>query len=60
MNGAFMLDDKADNLDELARQYFVDELGLPPEEVPEAARNLLGAFDVLYRIDERLKNKQKV
>lgn len=55
-----MLDDTADNLDELARQYFVDELGLPLEEVPEAARNLLGAFEVLYRIDERLKNKQKV
>ena len=55
-----MLDDKADNLDELARQYFVDELGLSSEEIPEAARNLLGAFEVLYRIDERLKKTQKV
>lgn len=48
------------NLDELAKRYFVDELGLPPEEIPEAARNLLGAFEVLYRIDERLKKKQPV
>lgn len=55
-----MLDNEANNLDDLARRYFVDELGLPPEEVPEAVRNLLGAFEVLYRIDERLKKKQKV
>lgn len=45
------------NLDELAKRYFVDELGLAPEDVAEAARNLLGAFDVLLRIDERLKQK---
>lgn len=44
-------------LEELTRRYFVDELGLAPEDVPEAARNLLGAFDVLLRIDERLKQK---
>jgi len=56
----FMLDDQADNLDDLARQYFIDELGLSVEEVPDATRNLLGAFEILYRIDERLKNKQKV
>lgn len=45
------------NLEELANRYFVDELGLAPEDVPEAARNLLGAFEVLLRIDERVNPK---
>lgn len=45
------------NLDELAKRYFVDELGLAPEDVAESARNLLGAFEVLLRIDERVKAK---
>ena len=46
--------DKTD-LDQLAKKYFIDELGLPPESIPDAAYNLMGVFDVLLRIDERLK-----
>ena len=55
-----MLPKNEQNLEELAQRYFVDELGLDPEEVPEAARNLLGAFEVLFKIDERIKQKQPV
>lgn len=54
-----MLTENPDNLDVLARRYFIDELGLRPEEVPEASRNLVGAFDVLLRIQNRLQ-KQNV
>lgn len=50
---------RGETLDELAKRYFIDELGLSPEEVPEAARNLVGSFEVLLRIHERL-NKQKI
>lgn len=49
-----------EHLDELARRYFASELGLATDEVPDAARNLLGAFEVLFRIDERLKKQQLV
>jgi len=45
------------NLDQLTKRYFQDELGLAPEDIPEAAKNLLGAFGVLLRIDERLKKQ---
>ena len=53
------MSDQVDQLEELARQYFVGELGMQPEDVPDAARNLMGAFEVLLRIDDRLK-KQKL
>ncbi len=45
------------NLEALAKLYLVNELGLAPEDIPEASRNLLGAFEVLYRIDNRLKGQ---
>ncbi len=45
------------DLDQLAKRYFQDELGLAPEDIPEAEKNLLGAFGVLLRIDERLKKQ---
>ena len=52
-----MLPQNSPSLEALAQQYFVDELGLNPQDVPEAARNLIGAFEVLFRIDERLKKQ---
>ena len=52
-----MLPQNSESLDDLARQYFVDELGLNHQDVPEAARNLVGAFEVLLRIDERMKKQ---
>ena len=58
-HGVFMLSDEESNHTEMAKLYFVEELKLDPEDVPEASRNLLGAFEVLYRIDERLK-KEKI
>ena len=54
-----MLPENKLDIEQLAKAYFVDELGLNPEDMPDAARNLLGAFDVLYRINERL-NPQPV
>ncbi|MCR4278986.1 MAG: hypothetical protein NUV81_03745 [bacterium] len=51
-------EDHKHGLDELAKRYFVDELGLPPEAVSEAAQNLVGVFDALLRIDQRLKQTQ--
>lgn len=53
-----MLSQGQDNLEELAHKYFVQELGLKPEEVPEAARNFIGMFEVLLRIDQRINGKK--
>jgi hypothetical protein len=51
-----MLPEKETNdLERLAISYFTGELGIPSEGVGDAAQNLLGVFDVLLRIDERLK-----
>ncbi len=44
-------------IDELAKRYFVDELKLAPDDIPEATLNLLGAFEILLRIDQRLKKQ---
>lgn len=52
-----MLSKNQDNLHELARKYFIEELGLRSEDVPEASRNLIGMFEVLLRIDQRIKQK---
>jgi len=46
------------DLNKLANQYFIDELGLAPDAVSDAAANLTGAFDVLLRIEERLKKSE--
>jgi hypothetical protein len=55
-HGAFMLpDSNSQGLKNLAKRYFIDELGLPPEAVSEASQNLIGAFEVLLKIDERIK-----
>lgn len=54
-----MLPEVSNNdLDKLAKQYFADELGLAPDAVSDAAANLTGAFEVLLRIEERLKKSQ--
>lgn len=52
-----MLPETEENIEQLAKRYFVDELGLTPEDVPEASRNLLAAFEVLLRVDNRLKQQ---
>lgn len=43
--------------DELAKKYLEEELGLTKEQAAEAAPNILGLFEVLFRIDERLKKQ---
>jgi hypothetical protein len=51
-----MLEENAKNdLEKLAISYFTDELGIESGEIPVASSNLVGIFDVLLRIDERLK-----
>ena len=44
------------NVDELAKKYLIEELGLTKEQVEEAGANLIGFFDVLMRIDKRIKS----
>ena len=51
---SFML---PENIDALAEQYLRKELGLTKEQSQDAESNLIGFFDVLLRIDERLKTK---
>jgi len=54
-----MLSEVSNNdLEKLANQYFIDELGLPSDAVSDAAASLTGAFDVLFRIEERLKKSE--
>ncbi|MFA5124743.1 MAG: hypothetical protein WC473_02880 [Patescibacteria group bacterium] len=38
---------------------FAESFDLKEEEVAEAKNNLVGFFEVLYNINERLKNKEK-
>ena len=43
-----------DDLATLEKAYFVDELGLAPDEVAAASQNLLGYFQTLQSIQTRL------
>jgi hypothetical protein len=52
-----MLPECESDITELRKRYFMDELGLADEEVSDAAANLLGAFGVLSRIEERLSKQ---
>ena len=45
-------------IQELAEKYFAIELGMNIEDMSEAARNTVGAFEVLLRIQERLKKEE--
>lgn len=44
----------AEDVESLAREYFVHELGLAPDAIEEASHNLLGYFRTLQRIQDRL------
>ena len=46
-----------ENVDELAERYLQEELGLTKEEAQASETDLLGFFDVLLRIDKRLKSE---
>ena len=46
------------NISELERKGLVEALGVKEEDVSEAKYNLIGFFKILYRIDQRLKNKK--
>lgn len=37
----------------------IEALKLRPDELPEAKYNLLGFFNVLYKIDQRLKSQKE-
>lgn len=45
------------NLEELERECLIEDLGVKEEDLFEAKYNLLGFFEVLYRIDKRLNNE---
>ena len=42
---------------ELEQKGLIEALGVKQNELFEAKTNLLGFFDVLYKIDKRLKNE---
>lgn len=48
---------KDNQINKLAKAYFIDELGMNEKQIPEASRNLIGAFESLYRIQKRLTKK---
>jgi hypothetical protein len=48
----------SENADELAQRYLIDELGIPAEAIKDAGKNLIGFFETLYNIDQRLNNPQ--
>jgi len=47
------------SFEELERKFLIEKLQLEESEVFEARFNLLGAFNVLYKIDERLRKEQE-
>ena len=46
------------NFEELERKCLIEDLGVKKEDLFEARYNLLGFFEVFYRIDKRLKKEQ--
>jgi hypothetical protein len=40
----------------LAKKYLMDELGLTQEQAREAEESIVGFFEVLLRIDKRIRN----
>jgi len=48
-----------DSFEELERKFFIEKLELDESEIFEARFNLLGAFNVLYKIDRRLREEEK-
>jgi hypothetical protein len=47
------------SFEELERKFLIEKLQLEESEVFEARFNLLGAFNVLYKIDERLRKEEE-
>ncbi len=47
-----------ENFSDLERKCLIEDLGVKEEDIFEARYNLLGFFEVLYRIDQRLKNEK--
>lgn len=47
-----------ENANELAQRYLIEELGIPAEAIKEAGKNLIGFFETLYNIDQRVNSKQ--
>lgn len=47
----------SENANELAQRYLVEELGIPAEAIKDAGKNLIGFFEALYNIDQRLNSK---
>jgi hypothetical protein len=45
------------DLSELEQKGLVEAFGLQPEEVADARQNVLGFFNTLYKIDQRLKRE---
>ena len=45
------------HISELEQKGLVDALGVKQDDLFEAKTNLLGFFNVLYKIDKRLNNK---
>lgn len=45
--------------EELERKFLIEKLQLKESEVFEARFNLLGAFNVLYKIDKRLREERE-
>jgi len=44
---------------DIEQEKFVEALNIKQEDLFEAKFNLLGFFNVLYRIDQRLRNEKK-
>ena len=47
-----------ENFSDLERKCLIEDLGVKKEDIFEARYNLLGFFEVLYRIDQRLQNEK--
>jgi len=48
----------SENAEELAKKYLIQELGITEDAAKDAGKNLIGFFETLYNIDQRLNNPQ--
>lgn len=49
-----------EKISELEQQGLVEALGIEEKDLAESKYNLLGFFEVLYEIDQRLKKEGKL
>ncbi|GEM_PF-3345470 len=50
----------SDDANLLAQKYLIEELGIPAEAVNDTGKNLIGFYETLYKIDQRIRTEKQL